>query len=76
MPYNETRNPQDWIPVMDEKTVETQETSFGKEIAKAAAMGTVQSAAATAAFLVIGYAVAKFQMKKAEKTKKENNQEN
>ncbi|QAY17157.1 hypothetical protein SEA_MADAMATO_39 [Streptomyces phage Madamato] len=58
---------------MDENTpVETQDINFGKEIAKAFAVGTAMSAATTIGFLAVGLAYTKYlEKKEAKKAKKQ-----
>ncbi|QEQ93818.1 hypothetical protein [Streptomyces phage Psst4] len=58
---------------MDNNTsTETQDINFGKEIAKAFAVGTAMSAATTVGFLAVGFAYAKYLEKKEAKKAKKN----
>ncbi|AOZ64904.1 hypothetical protein SEA_MAYA_39 [Streptomyces phage Maya] len=58
---------------MDNNTsTESQDINLGKEIAKAFAVGTAQSAASVVGLLVIGYAYSKYLDKKEAKKAKKN----
>ena len=58
---------------MDNNTsTESQDINFGKEIAKAFAVGTAMSAATTAGFLAVGLVYVKYLEKKEAKKAKKN----